>query len=727
MIMNKIFIPTTSLNFNNILSTESVSPQAFYTSRGFGYSRWYPIPENNVSGCILLYESPAKIIRPKSDLEDHPLWIVMETDKEFPKLKNGIRYTQQTLYFNPQNAEFWFQTEEDMNTTLSMSNSSLETKMLYLYKKKIRVYALSNPFPSLDEIPQITVDQHAIESDILINRMKGMLYGYYIGANLSVSEEDVRLLNAYRDIQNIFAAIYSSTKKEPTAYQLEELTALFTIVRKEDSLYQGVLRIIGSDSMTDQVLGFIRSQRKDLGIIWNLQELLRTLSVSEGTPVAISWIQNQIVDLQNRMKQHRVPLSAKEDEIIVTDGLLSKVTNKVVSEREHNILKTWVNELIAKSKYNGKISIERKELADDLTKSAKNTLGEQWEGSQEKNFLNQLRRHISGDEFRQPWSNDLLSSVAAVLLKGDEWDTLLRFMQSKGMTNYRLAFAFYGLLSGFANLTRDFTDLLLTYQIKDYVWEVYKEFHGQLHGETIFTSASSEPHNISESNTNRHVSQNTIHESKNPSSIAFEIEQFLHTDACKNIKNKKKLAEGLCKCAEENSEITNIIQFIYALKRYEKYGWKKTNQAWKSTEQHFSSRCNSEVETKRTGISKCKQSQMTPSLFDNDELKDTILLLDDDNWINESVSFITDKKAKDKFFEDMRWFIDNHKEYYVDKKKGQQKGRYYGMDKSNDKVIARLQKLLDTQRTKQEWTATIYKNIPVEKIIDHLKKRYGYR
>ena len=106
--MNKIFIPTTSLNFNNILSTESISPQAFYTSRGFGYSRWYPIPENNVSGCILLYESPAKIIRPKSDLEDHPLWIVLETDKEFPKLKNGIRYTQQTLYFNPQNTEFWF-------------------------------------------------------------------------------------------------------------------------------------------------------------------------------------------------------------------------------------------------------------------------------------------------------------------------------------------------------------------------------------------------------------------------------------------------------------------------------------------------------------------------------------------------------------------------------------------------------------------------------------------
>ena len=727
MIMNKIFIPTTSLNFNNILSTESISPQAFYTSRGFGYSRWYPIPENNVPGCILLYESPAKIIRPKSDLEDHPLWIVLETDKEFPKLKNGIRYTQQTLYFNPLNTEFWFQTEEDMNTTLSMSNSSLETKMLYLYNKKIIVHELSNAFPSLDKIPQISVDQHAIESDILINRMKGMLYGYYIGANLSVSKEDVRLLNAYRDIQNIFAAIHSSTKKEPTAYQQEELTTLFTIVRKEDSLYQGLLKITGSDSMTDQIFRFLHNYGVNLGVTWDLQELLRTLSVSEGTPAAISWIKNQIVNLQNRMKQHREPLSAKEDEIIVTDGLLSKITNKVVSEREYHILKTWVNELIAKSKYNGKISIERKELADDLTKSAKNTLGEQWEDSQEKIFLNQLRRHISGDEFRQPWSNDLLSSVAAVLLKGDEWDTLLRFMQSKGMTDYRLAFAFYGLLNGFANLTRDFTDLLLTDQIKVYVWDVYIEFHGQLHGETIFTSVSSEPQNISESNTNRHVSQNTIHEDKKTSSIAFEIEQFLHTDACKNIKNKQKLAEGIRKCSEENPGITNERQFIDALQRYKEYGWKKTNQVWRLTDQHFSSRCNSEVETKRTGISKCKQSPMAPSLFDNDELKDTILLLDDDNWIKESVSFITDKKAKDLFVGDMRWFIDNHKEYYVDKKKGKQKGYYYGKDKSNASVIDRLQKFMDNQRTRQEWAAPIYKKIPVKKIIDDLKKRYGYR
>ena len=80
----KLYIPTTSLNFNNILSTESISPKGFYASRGFGYSRWFSIPENNLDGAILLYESPAELVRPKSDLEDHPLLIEIETDEVFP-------------------------------------------------------------------------------------------------------------------------------------------------------------------------------------------------------------------------------------------------------------------------------------------------------------------------------------------------------------------------------------------------------------------------------------------------------------------------------------------------------------------------------------------------------------------------------------------------------------------------------------------------------------------
>jgi hypothetical protein len=54
----KLYIPTTTLNFNNILSSESISPKAFYEKRDFGYSRWNVIEENNLDNSVLLYKKP---------------------------------------------------------------------------------------------------------------------------------------------------------------------------------------------------------------------------------------------------------------------------------------------------------------------------------------------------------------------------------------------------------------------------------------------------------------------------------------------------------------------------------------------------------------------------------------------------------------------------------------------------------------------------------------------
>lgn len=81
--MKRLYIPTSTFNFNNILSSESVSPKAFYGQRGFGYSRWMTIPENGIENVTLLYEKPFVFSRPKSDVEDHPMLIELQTDIDF--------------------------------------------------------------------------------------------------------------------------------------------------------------------------------------------------------------------------------------------------------------------------------------------------------------------------------------------------------------------------------------------------------------------------------------------------------------------------------------------------------------------------------------------------------------------------------------------------------------------------------------------------------------------
>lgn len=181
------------------------------------------------------------------------------------------------------------------------------------------------------------------------------------------------------------------------------------------------------------------------------------------------------------MASRNILLSPEAEEIIASNGNISKILS-IVNNEENQLYISWVNNVLIN--FNGKVSSNRAELADAITKSAIDTLGDKWANSAIRTFLNQLRKHVRGEEFTQPWNNGVLSSIAAVITKGDDWEILLNFMQSKGMTDYRIAFSFYGILNGFANLTRDFTDILLN-QKSIYVAEIYREFYGQLHGITI--------------------------------------------------------------------------------------------------------------------------------------------------------------------------------------------------------------------------------------------------
>ena len=100
--IKKYYIPTSTLNFNNILSSESISPKAFYEKRNFGYSRWTVIPENNLENAITLYDSLCYFERPQSDLEDHALLVEVELEENDVKPSGeGVFYCDKTIYLTP--------------------------------------------------------------------------------------------------------------------------------------------------------------------------------------------------------------------------------------------------------------------------------------------------------------------------------------------------------------------------------------------------------------------------------------------------------------------------------------------------------------------------------------------------------------------------------------------------------------------------------------------------
>ena len=166
--MKKLYIPISTLNFNNILSSESISPKAFYTIRGFGYSRWQEVEEDNKENVILLYEEPFSFVRPDSDLEDHPMLLEITTDKNYPSIAEGLYYSDESIYLSPWRTRFIFFNEQDRRVALSISDSSLETKMLGLYHRQLYIETYPQKrFP--DDVCNVPLNKEPIDFDIRIN------------------------------------------------------------------------------------------------------------------------------------------------------------------------------------------------------------------------------------------------------------------------------------------------------------------------------------------------------------------------------------------------------------------------------------------------------------------------------------------------------------------------------------------------------------------------------
>lgn len=520
--MITLYIPTTTLNFNNILSSESISPKAFYERREYGYKRWTTIPENDDDNAIFLYDKLPSFDRPDNGLEDHPLVVQVSLDEnQVKEIGNGIYYSDKTIYLDPWHTRFIFQSDKDRLIALSMSDSSSETKLLRLYRNLLEVRKGEERY----DVPfnnNITLNETEISNDFRLNRIKGLLYGYYIGANMSLRKEDVKEIVAMRELQDILSSIQSSDDHAPSSSQRERLK---------------------------QLLG--------LGLI------LYDMDIRNGQ--MLSRVESSISWLEQSTDSKKVLLLPDNHEIEVSNGHVLSLRT-VNDDKEQELFKAWTDFLFSfgSSKYNGKISTINKELSDELTVIAKGVYGEEWEGSHTKSFLNNLRRHIRGEVFDEQWGNNLLSSVAAVLTHGDDWHKLLSFMQSKGMYDYRLAFAFYGVLNGFANLTRDFTDNIYNTS-SEYIASVYKEVYRQLFGKSLvvktmdikndYEQAVKKPQVVSEP-------------AKSYSKLREKVKEF-----CSVNDLSKQQKEGLRRALVDNGNNENVNIFLKILKIQK--GWSK--------------------------------------------------------------------------------------------------------------------------------------------------------
>lgn len=585
----KYYIPTSSLNFNNILSTESLSPKAFYDKRGFGYSRWFTVEENSIEHITLLYGTPHMFERPMSDIEDHPMLLEIDTDETFPQLAEDIFYTDRTIYLNPWQTKFIFFNEKDRMTAMSLSDSSLETKLVRLYQRKIYVHQFEGTYPIVQVPSSLSVGDmnKYVEDDYIINKMKGLLYGYYIGANFSSTKEHVQKLDTLREIQNIFSSVLSSYDRVPSNVQRNRLNQLFDYLDSLQPIYIDLEKEIGNKQLVDRIFSIFR-QHGYIFTSFDRTKLIYGLQSDGENNQSVAWVNREISYAKTLIESYIVNLDPDEGEIIISSKDKVVAQKTITDSLLSNLFITWTNDVLCSKSFNGKINSIKEDLSDEITKSAKNIIGGEWDNSPVRTYLNQLRRHVRGEEFNQIWDNGLLSSISAVLIKGDEWEQLLKFMQSKGMYDYRIAFAFYGVLNGFANLTRDFTDLILNKE-SNYVSKVYREMYGQLHEKSIpvtlnISSAIEQKDYPVKENDRSSVLQN------DEKKALEDWQNGIRTYAVSVIKrDKQKLLTSLDEALVQNGNNQDYYAFVTILKKFD--GWKPTKNgpcaAWKRIQEHF--------------------------------------------------------------------------------------------------------------------------------------------
>ena len=585
----KYYIPTSSLNFNNILSTESLSPKAFYDKRGFGYSRWFTVEENCIEHLTLLYGTPHMFERPMSDIEDHPMLIEIETDETFPQLAEDIFYTDRTIYFNPWQTKFIFFNEKDRTTAMSLSDSSLETKLVRLYKRRIYVQQFEGTYTIVQVPSSLPVGDmnKYVEDDYIINKMKGLLYGYYIGANFSSTKEYVQKLDSLREIQNIFLSVLSSYDRVPSNIQRNRLNQLFDYLDRLQPIYIDLEKEISNKQLVDRIFSIFRQHGYIFTSIDRTKLIYELQSDGENNQ-SVAWVNREISHTKTLMESYVVNLDPDEGEIIISPKDKVVAQKAITDSLLASLFITWTNDVLCSKSFNGKINSIKEVLSDEITKSAKNVIGAEWDNSPIRTYLNQLRRHVRGEEFNQIWDNGLLSSISAVLIKGDDWELLLNFMQNKGMYDYRIPFAFYGVLNGFANLTRDFTDLLLNKE-SNYVSNVYCEMYGQLLEKSIpktlnISSSIEQKDYPVEENDRNSVLQN------DEKKALEDWQNDVRTYAMSVVKrDKQKLLASLDEALVQNGNNQDYYAFVTILKTFD--GWKPTKNgpsaAWKRIQEHF--------------------------------------------------------------------------------------------------------------------------------------------
>lgn len=525
---NYYYIPVNSLNFTNILSTESISPASNYGKRGFGFRKLERINANPFNNSIIAYSKIPLLEEIKSDREEFPLYLSVPLNyfskysKQYFIGDISLIQTDETVYLNVKECFFVVKNAIDKKKLEVAKQRSLEVKFADTYINEIYLFEEFN-FKSFNWSEDVLADvtdfknsnSKGIEKDQNINKIKGFVFGYASGKLREQPQEISQgkqffkeFVNSYASLMNELSVFSSKSNKYESKFdtsrifkELEHLKDLknnISLLFNEneqsevDNTIKKVFKASDENIELFKALNYNKSKNTVYSIVeefvktknnelYSIDELLEALISRAKSFVNYN---SQIIykNLDADFNSFRILINNKIDSFQKENNTLNSF-DKIPFQLSNNLKldKFSFNELNVNQ--NTQFSIIVEEFLSRLTMSSSDEIAQQRLDvithivkflksktslvETEIEYLRRLYKSLKtvGVGFKiREVNNEALQSIACFLSRYSELEKLQDFMEKNKYANYGLTYSLWGAAYGYSNMSKIIFESLYTNQ-----------------------------------------------------------------------------------------------------------------------------------------------------------------------------------------------------------------------------------------------------------------------
>lgn len=707
----KYYIPISSLNLEAILSSDSISPSNSYKARKFGAKYFDTLTQLSGIDSLILFSVYPKFEIADEERDQFPVVVEIDDEKQLKELNAKkifsnsdieILLCNATIYLNPWNCKIYFQDIKSLRFAESEISASRDDKLGDKYVK-----AINSGGKDLDELVKL-IRNFQFEDippvdDYPLNVAKGCLWGYVFGAANSLDDMSAKLVSLNNEMRNIASsAISNNGECKPQFYsRLEELDKTYRNVADGEAERKWKSEIMEKAAKYLKIVNY--QAVKSFLDATHLVEVSHTIFYKEigykclpilpnSHSTKESWVlyRNQIEHYtKDRVTHKDASITFKFSNIWhYSKGIVALADKPIIN----SILKLIISEKINKeilridrvTAAKIVISTVREVLVDQLGKEVYNS-------SAERMYINELYKSIVDIlKFDITKINNIeLISVAAFLLKGEDFNDLHRYLEDNQISDYKYVISLWGALEGYANMSKLVLKDILSAANVCSVNNVL--FPNNQINHTYFPELSP----IVESGLNRSA---VVSDSNSLSGMDFVDRLIKKAQSLKT--HRKRLLELYTEFGVTEDLYNAIIDA-------------KMGRAPKAIKDFFTK----ELQKKKKGTKKASSHNLFHTVEGKEILSQASEHFVSDKNVYQLIESLlpNDLRVKNQVEDDINWFYENYTSG---------SGRYVKNPKDDLSVITHLKDYL-LQKSRNPRFAINYRGVDIDKIIDFLKYRYN--